>query len=642
MDSERGYRLVGCTLEGRYLVEQPIARGGMGAVYRARDLRLNRLVAVKSMHLQEARKQESVRRFDREARIAASLSHPNVVNVFDQSHDHEDIPFLVMEYMDGITLRHMIERRKRLTTSQTIKISIAVLSGLAAAHNAGFVHRDVKPENVLIADDGRIKIGDFGLTRGANNNTTASSEVMATIPYMSPELIKGETAGCASDIYSFGIMLYEMLTGVQPYRGENAAQITYKHMNENVPAPSLISAEVTDALDEIVRWCTIRDVAQRPANAAIVLARLKALVAQPNSTTPLKQTQNSTRVLADTAYATTAALSSTQHATTQLLPTGNQADGETAQPAALERAQSAAAKRQRRGKISALLIVTLVLALGGGSWWFLRGPGSLRAIPNVSGLATAEAQQKISSAGFNTVETECTSPDIEPGKIVQTNPGAGSRAKPETQVEICVSIGPKILPVPQLIGATLDEAKKTARSAGFNAGEVVRETFDGEVAGTVVAALDPDGNQITETYREQGKINFVVSAGALPNVAGMTPADAVKTLQSARLHANSEQAQSEFSDDVAKGKVIRLETGESVNTGDTVTLVVSKGPQLREVPNVIGKRMSEAIEILENSGFKPKTAVPPLLRNAVRVKDTDPAAGTEVPLGSDINLGFEL
>lgn len=654
MDSDRGYRLTGRTLEGRYLVEQPIARGGMGAVYKARDLRLNRLVAVKSMHLQEARKEDSVRRFDREARIAASLSHPNVVNVFDQSHDHDDIPFLVMEYMDGITLRHMIERQKRLTTTQAIKISQAVLSGLAAAHNAGFVHRDVKPENVLIADDGRIKIGDFGLTRGASNNTTANAEVMATIPYMSPELIKGETAGTASDIYSFGIMLYEMLTGVQPYRGEVAAQVTYKHLNESVPKPSLISSEATPELDEIVRITTARDPQQRPATAAAVLAHMRALLSGDAAVTKRFDTidTNKTALLSDTAAATTRLDTQSTTATTTML-TGNAAGFATgatdttaassANNMAMQKAQEATARRAKKGKTAAITVAAAAALAGGAAWWFMQGPGALRQIPDLTEAPIEQAHAQLIDAGFEIEDTECTSPSVDPGLVVQTTPAAGKRAQPGSSVEVCVSIGPEMLAVPQLVGLTLDEAETATKQAGFTVGKIVRETFDDQVSGTVSAALGENGEALGDSYPEQRRVDFVVSAGSIPNVSGLSLADAIKTLHSARITAHEGEAVTEHSREIAKGKVIRIETGDAaVNVGDTVTLVVSEGPELHEVPNVLGKRISEAMQILEDAGFTPKTAVPQLLRNAVRVKDTDPEPGAQVPLGSEINLGFEL
>lgn len=257
-------QFLGRTLDDRYRVRSRIARGGMGMVYLADDLRLGRKVAVKIMHPHLVDDDTFVRRFEKEAHAAARLNDQNVVNVFDQGFDGE-APYLVMEYVPGITLRQLLKQQKRLTADQAIEISEAVLSGLSAAHQAGFIHRDVKPENVFLADDGGIKIGDFGLARSASANTTTGQALLGTIAYLSPELVTRGVADARSDVYAFGIMLYEMLTGVQPYRGEQAVQIAYMHAHEDVPAPSQVSSESTPELDELVRWTTARDPGKAPA-----------------------------------------------------------------------------------------------------------------------------------------------------------------------------------------------------------------------------------------------------------------------------------------------------------------------------------------------------------------------------------------
>ena len=228
--------MIGRLIDGRYQVRSRIARGGMATVYLATDLRLERRVAVKVMHGHLADDSQFKQRFIQEARSAARLAHPNVVNVFDQGQD-ADSAYLVMEYLPGITLRDLLQEYGSLTSQQTIDISEAVLSGLAAAHKAGIVHRDLKPENVLLADDGRIKIGDFGLARAASANTATGAALLGTIAYLSPELVTRGVADTRSDIYAVGIMMYEMLTGEQPFKGEQPMQIAYQHANDTVPVP---------------------------------------------------------------------------------------------------------------------------------------------------------------------------------------------------------------------------------------------------------------------------------------------------------------------------------------------------------------------------------------------------------------------
>ncbi len=265
--------MVGRLLDGRYQVRARIARGGMATVYLATDLRLDRRVAVKIMHPHLADDANFRERFIQEARSAARLAHTNVVNVFDQGQD-DGLAYLVMEYLQGITLRDLLGEYGRLTADQTMDILEAVLAGLVAAHKAGIIHRDLKPENVLLADDGRIKIGDFGLARAATSHTASGQALLGTIAYLSPELVTRGIADTRSDIYAVGIMMYEMLVGEQPFRGEQPVQIAYQHANDSVPAPSLKNPEVPAALDDLTLWATARDPEQRPRDARAMLDQL--------------------------------------------------------------------------------------------------------------------------------------------------------------------------------------------------------------------------------------------------------------------------------------------------------------------------------------------------------------------------------
>src|SRR5215204_2551362 len=288
--------MIGRLVDGRYQVRSRIARGGMATVYLATDLRLERRVAIKVMHGHLADDNTFKTRFVQEARSAARLAHPNVVNVFDQGQD-ADMAYLVMEYLPGITLRELLKDYKRLTPEQTVDIMDAVLSGLAAAHKAGIVHRDLKPENVLLADDGRIKLGDFGLARAASANTGTGQALLGTIAYLSPELVTRGLADARSDIYAVGIMMYEMLTGEQPYVGEAPMAIAYQHANDTVPTPSSKNPGVPVELDELVLWATARDPDERPADARAMLDRLREVEPALRGLVPPTSTTQSTTVL---------------------------------------------------------------------------------------------------------------------------------------------------------------------------------------------------------------------------------------------------------------------------------------------------------------------------------------------------------
>lgn len=270
--------MIGSVLDGRYDVRARLARGGMSTVYRAVDLRLDREVALKVLYPHLAEDPALVVRFEQEAKTAARLSHPHVVNVLDQGvdrHDDGDVAYLAMEYVPGYTLRTVLQRQGALTPRIALAYLDAIVDGLAAAHAAGLVHRDMKPENVLVSRDGRIKVADFGLARAATHHTGTGATLVGTVAYISPELVKGAPADERSDIYAVGIMLYEMLTGRQPYSGSSPIQVAYQHIHDQVPAPSDAAPGLAEDLDELVLWCTSQDAQDRPADASALLTELR-------------------------------------------------------------------------------------------------------------------------------------------------------------------------------------------------------------------------------------------------------------------------------------------------------------------------------------------------------------------------------
>lgn len=275
--------LVGATLDGRYLIRARLARGGMSTVYLALDTRLDREVAVKAMLPHLAEDPALVARFEGEAKTAARLSHPHVVGVLDQGHADgptgEVVAYLVMEYVPGCTLRRIIRDEAPLTARRALTLLLPVLDGLAAAHEAGLMHRDVKPENVLVGDDGRLRVADFGLSRATTSHTSGGKALVGTVAYLSPELVSGEEADARSDVYAAGIMLFELLTGRQPYTADSPVQVAYEHIRSRVPAPTTVVSEVPDAVSDLVLWCTEPSPADRPEDAAQVAAEVRRLLA---------------------------------------------------------------------------------------------------------------------------------------------------------------------------------------------------------------------------------------------------------------------------------------------------------------------------------------------------------------------------
>ena len=635
--------LIGQTLDGRYVLRSRIARGGMAVVYLASDLRLERRVAVKMMHDHLTDDENFTRRFEQEARSAARLSHPNVVNVFDQGHD-AGRPYLVMEYLPGITLRDLLKQQQRLTGDQSLEIAEATLSGLAAAHRAGIVHRDLKPENVLLADDGRIKIGDFGLARAAGANTTTGQALLGTIAYLSPELVTRGIADARSDVYAFGIMLFEMLTGAQPFRGEQPMQIAYQHAHSDVPAPSTESSEATPELDELVRWTTQRDPDTRPRDAGVVLDQLHR-IRDPDGA-PL----GATRVLPVNEFEEPGVT-----AATTVLGSGTAARPapdlrESIAPAPgpdpsgpIDAAGTAADRRMRRGRLAALLVLVATAAIGATAWWFGQGPGARVTIPDVSGQEIAAVEQTFADLHIAPDFFECSSVDVAAGLAVSTDPEPGARVDRESTVRVCQSTGPEMLPVPTLVGLSESDAERAIADAGFTVGEVSEERFDDSDAGTVLAALDENGEGLGDAYAEQGVVDLVVSAGPLPNVGGMSIDDATATLTSAGLSADGPRGEA-YSDDVDEGVVIRLlPQSETVRSGDAVGLEISLGPERFPVPDVSdADNVEDAMKILRDAGFEPKIkglgAIPERLLGRLSFDRVDPEPGTELPKGSEVEI----
>ncbi|ALJ20821.1 serine/threonine protein kinase [Microbacterium sp. No. 7] len=626
--------MIGRLIDNRYRVRARIARGGMATVYVATDLRLERRVAIKVMHGHLADDTVFQSRFIQEARAAARLADPHVVNVFDQGQDG-DMAYLVMEYLPGITLRELLREQKRLSVPQTITIMDAVLSGLASAHRAGIVHRDVKPENVLLAEDGRIKIGDFGLARATSANTATGQMLLGTIAYLAPELVTRGTADARSDIYALGIMLYEMLAGEQPYKGEQPMQIAYQHATDSVPRPSAKNPGVPEQLDELVLWATEREPDQRPENARVMLDRLREIEAQLGvhpqvvRTTPigggivgddLGDSGELTKVMPGT-FTAPVVTTETDHAT---------------------RLRGRMRRRAVKGGWLFTLVLLLALLAGGAGWWYGSGPGSLVAIPDVTGLTAEQAAAELAERGLVAVPGEENSLDVPPGTVIRTDPDIGVRLDKNATVTVIASIGPATRQIPELWGTQRDRVVSLLEEIHITIpGEdsvYFSNTERGSVIGAWIVPAEGDSYNCTNgcSALEGSTAELETSLGPLPSVEGSTAEEAADAL--GQVGVSTEVAE-EYSDDVEKGRVIRVADradGGLFRPGDTVTVVVSLGPELFAVPDVLGESVADAIQILRDAGFEPGTAVPEIVWSLFSVSSTNPAPGELVPLGTSI------
>ncbi len=597
--------LIGRLVDGRYRVRARIARGGMATVYVATDLRLERRIALKVMHAHLSDDSAFQSRFIQEARAAARLADPHVVNVFDQGQDGE-LAYLVMEYLPGITLRELMREQRRLTIAQTITIMDAVLAGLAAAHRAGIVHRDVKPENVLLAEDGRIKIGDFGLARATTANTATGAQLLGTIAYLAPELVTRGTADARSDIYALGIMLYEMLVGEQPYKGEQPMQIAFQHATESVPRPSIRNAGVPEPLDELVLWATERLPQDRPDDAQAMLDRLREIE---------RELGIAPQVAAATAPTVRSQLDSGD--VTKVLPGSVAATAPTdpvAPAAAVDNAtvlRRRVSRRRARGAFLLTLVLLLATLAGGVGWWFGSGPGSLVAVPDVTNVDFATAQALLEEHDLVAVEAHAFDLDVEAGLSISSDPAAGQRLDKDSEVTVLISDGPEPHTLDALAGKTEDEVRALLGDAVITIGDneefFSSKTADGSVMNVKITPRSGDAFECGEgcEVHEGDSAVLQVSVGAVPDVTDTTVAQATDALTAKGLKVSSEQTKT-FHESLPAGQVIgiedRAEQG-SWRPGDTVTLIVSKGPELFEVPDVEGMTRDAATSAIEDAGF---------------------------------------
>lgn len=652
--------LLGHLVDGRYEVLSRIARGGMATVYLATDRRLDREVALKVMHPHLAEGgtgSEFVARFRREARAAARLTHPGLVGVFDQGVDG-DTSYLTMEYVEGTNLRRHLGEQGSLTVREALATVEAVLDALAAAHRAGLVHRDVKPENVLLATDGRIKVADFGLARAVTEVTaTATGTVLGTVAYLAPELVAQGASDPRTDVYAVGILLYEMLTGGQPFTGATPIQVAYQHVNSDIPSPSDAVRWLPVEVDELVEALAARDPAERPVHAGAALALVRqtraaldeetldrradvepSLVLPPatdgipgkapttspdeDAVTPSDDADESvppapapgtpadrdaTTVL-DVPARTGPALEDDDEGPgrtvalqigTGLEPSGRPEDADV--PPAL---------RTWRARVRALLIAIAVVALGGmlAVWYAAWGPGAYATVPSgLVGATLAEAQGVLTEQRLAHSAEEVFHPTAPAGDVVAVDPGEGERILKDGTVEIEVSKGPDLRTVPDgLVGAPTDAAVAALTEAGFEVAEPTEVYSDTVPAGHVVslsaeagASLPVDTEVTVETSR--GPEPVVVKS-----VIGAERAQAVAVLEADGLVVEVVEEYTEDYETYPAGVVMAQtpEPNADAFRTDTVTLTVSLGAPLVEVPRLFGQNYNTAKATLEELGFK--------------------------------------
>lgn len=603
------------TVDGRYQVINRIATGGMGEVYRAHDAVLAREVALKVLHPHLAGDRGFVDRFRREARAAAILNHPNIVGVYDWGLT-DGTYFMIMEFVRGLNARTLLSEVRRLEPAQVVEVALPVLAALEHAHGHGIVHRDVKPENILISEDGTVKVADFGLARAYADSYVSQAEgtVTGTVQYLAPEQIQGRPADPRTDLYALGVVMFELLTGGAPFSGETSLAIAYQHLSGSVPPPSAMAPMSTPALDGVVLAATAKDPTQRPPSARAMGEQVsRAAVGLPEET-PLRRL--------------VAGIPSTEIDTPDRAPT-----------VSIPRVAAPGRRRARiAGWIVGILALLGVLAGGGYAAWTYVVPHYV-TVPNVRARSIDDAGARLKARGLGVrISTSSEySATVKQNLVLRTIPQAGARARKRSTVLLILSAGPEYLPVPNVLGKDQATAQDVVRRAGFVPS--LNLAYSADVPKGLVIDQNPQPNT---NVQKGSPVTLDVSRGPPPvtippNLVGQPRSEATNTLTGLGLKVDTAET---FSTKIPAGDVAKVHPpgGRSVPAGSTVTLTISRGPRAFAMPDVRGESKEQAVADLEKKGLKVTVVPVPSIVPPDTVVFQDPQPGTTVQQGATVTI----
>ena len=604
--------MIGQVLGGRYKITELIGSGGMAQVFRAQDTVLGRIVAVKVMLPQFATDEEFKSRFKQEASAIANLQSPFIVNVYDWGEEGQNY-YIVMEFVRGSDLKTGIKQRGALNQRKVAEIGMQVCQALSVAHNQDIMHRDIKPQNIMVQPDGNVKVMDFGIAHAKNTLKDKTTNVLGTAHYISPEQAQGKDVGPQSDIYSLGVCLYEAATGKLPFDGDDAVSVAMKQVNEMPPLPSSINPKIDPNLERIIMHAMEKDPKQRYAT---VNEMRDDLIAFLNGSAP----------------SAGAGIGATQVIPAAAAGAAMAAAGQNPQNAKNFNAANNTKKKSKKPIVAAVISLIVVIAV---VVFFLVQCMGAKTVPDVYNMTKDEAVTTIKNAGFEVGKIEYTYSDtVEEDRVVKTNPNIGTMVQGGQKIDIILSSGKEDVPVPDLKGMTQDQAKKALEQVGLSM-QIGESKFSSDVKEGCVVDQSPSAG---EKAHKGDTIIINLSKGqdqvTVPDVRGMTQASATNTLQSMGLNVNVSR---DKSSSVAAGNVISQNpsAGNKVEKGSTVTIVVSDGAESASIPNVVGKTVGEATSILQAAGFN--VSVSGNTSSGATVVSQSPSGGT-ASKGSTITI----
>ncbi|MGW0610404.1 Stk1 family PASTA domain-containing Ser/Thr kinase [Streptomyces sp. NPDC002788] len=638
-------------LGGRYELGQVLGRGGMAEVYLAHDTRLGRTVAVKTLRADLARDPSFQARFRREAQSAASLNHPAIVAVYDTGEDYIDgvsIPYIVMEYVDGSTLRELLHSGRKLLPERSMEMTIGILQALEYSHRAGIVHRDIKPANVMLTRNGQVKVMDFGIARAMGDSgmtMTQTSAVIGTAQYLSPEQAKGEQVDARSDLYSTGCLLYELLTVRPPFVGDSPVAVAYQHVREEAQAPSVFDPEITPEMDAIVLKALVKDPDYRYQSADEMRADIEAcLDGQPVA---------ATAAMGSVGYGgypddrpTTALRADAGAGATSMLPPMNPDDGGYGYDDRPDRRRG----QQRKSSTSTILLaVAGILVLVGAvliGWWAFSGNGvgnDAVPAPNFVGETLTDAKQLAKNRDLTVTTTTKPCENQSKGKVCEQDPTAGTNVKKGDTISLVVSAGAPKVAVPSVVGDSLDEAKATLEGDKYEFVVDTKSKESPEDPGTVLEQNPRLGEEVEKGSTITLTIAKAAEKSTVPDVLGRTCDAAKQQMEASNLVGNCTEVETD--DDNQVGKVIATtpQAGTSVDPNSSVNIQIGKKKEQQKVkvPQVVGQTLGQAKQILAQAGFRTIQFAPGSDQSDnARVIGQNPQGDQEIddPAGTTITL----